>query len=89
MASSTFTSVIKSLFSVSIFRFPLYTFCVVYFNQQTGAPHTVCWSKSFLTTILVYVYNGNPKIETENKDFSTEVKVLEAIKSLKLKNCEG
>ena len=27
--------------------FPRAASSVVYFNQQTGAPHAVCWSKSF------------------------------------------
>ena len=34
-------------------------------------------------------YNGERKIVTQNNDFMTENDVLEAVKSLKTKNCEG
>ena len=30
---------------------------VVYFDQRSGAPHAVCWSKSFVSTLKqVFIY---------------------------------
>ena len=35
------------------------------------------------------VYNGRKKVNSTNKNFMTENEILEAVKSLKMKNSEG
>ena len=35
------------------------------------------------------VYNGTVRVHSLEKNFMTEEKIIEAVKSLKMKNCEG
>ena len=41
------------------------------------------------TVIDPNIYNGNPKVNTENKFFMTSTDILECLKTIKNKNCEG
>ena len=55
---------------------------VVYFNQQMGALHAVCWSKSFFwlgCTVLSHEHSFDT--------FTTFTKIVKSIKMLKWKSC--
>ena len=56
----------KNLLSFNTFLFVI-AICVVYFDQQMGAPHAVCWSKSF-DSALKQVFCLFPSLMEKKKE---------------------